>query len=213
MYRIKNEAMLKDVKDSFHPSIIEAVLDTPREIFLPPSLKHFAYTIGSIPMSYMQFVSSPLTVMRMTSYLLAKDKGMPHPDSVLEIGLGSGYQAVILAKLVRRVFSIERIQSLADDARVRISNLGIMNINIKFDDGYKGWDKYATYDRILFSACCTHIPHVIFDQLSPGGVIVAPQLHGETQHIMRYIKLDKIYSENCGPCEFVVCKNGVEINS
>lgn len=217
MYKTKNSLMLKDIENQYSKDIIEAIINTDREKFMPNSMKHLAYTLNAIPMSDMQFVSSPLTVIKMTQYLLARDLGdkriISKPDNVLEIGLGSGYQAVILSKLIRRVFSIERIQSLYSQARLRISQLGIMNINIKLDDGNHGWEAYSKYDRILFSACLAKTPIDIFSQLSVGGVLVAPLLlpNGD-QIIKRYVKLDSnsIIESNLEKCEFVSIKDGVD---
>lgn len=109
-----------------------------------------------MPISDEQWISAPLTVAKMTTYLMAYDLGdsVLEPDNVLEIGLGSGYQAVVLSHLIRRVFSIERIESLWLEARSRIAQLQIMNINIKLDDGMNGWASFAPYDRNL--TFCMH---------------------------------------------------------
>lgn len=219
MYKTKNTLMLKEIQNQFPQDIINAIICTDREIFMPNSMKHLAYTLNAIPMSDMQFVSSPLTVIKMTSYLLARDLQEPkiikNPDSVLEIGLGSGYQAVILSKLIRRVFSIERIQSLYNLARSRISKLNIMNINVKLDDGNHGWEAYAKYDRILFSTCLNQIPLNIFSQLNEGGVLVAPcNSEDGGQVIKRFIKINSrnIIQSTLEKCEFVQIRDGVDLS-
>ena len=164
-------------------------------------------------MSDSQWVSSPLTVAKMTSYLLASDikERVIEADCVLEIGLGSGYQAVILSHLIRRVFSIERIESLWLEARNRIAQLGIMNINIKLDDGMNGWSSFAPYDRILLSACAESLPETLFSQLSVGGVLVTPMYQEGSQVIKRFIKISstQITSETLESCEFVPIKQGI----
>lgn len=215
MFTIKNDLMLKNIKNKFNKEIIEALKNTNREIFIPSSMKHMAYDLESIPIGGEQFISSPLTVAKMTSYLMAYDLKNPKiikiPDSVLEIGLGSGYQAVVLSSLIRRVFSIERIESLWQESRIRIAKLNIKNINIRLDDGINGWSEFATYDRILFSACTNKISQNLIDQLSEGGVIVAPMYNGKIQEIVRFIKLNGVLSnkEVLEKCEFVPIKDGV----
>lgn len=132
---------------------------------------HLAYDLHPLDIQGAQFISSPLTVAKMTQYL-------GQGDSVLEIGLGSGYQAMVLAKAgFRRVFSIERIERLLLQARDRIRASGTLNINTKFADGQNGWGEYAPYDRVLFSACLdSSIPSAIIEQLEERGVLVAPML-------------------------------------
>ena len=100
-------------------------------------------------------------------------------DSVLEIGCGSGYQAMVLSKIFRRVFSIERIERLLLEAKERIRASGASNIHTKLGDGQSGWAEYAPYDRILFSACLSgDVPQAIIDQLEEGGILVAPMVNG-----------------------------------
>ena len=205
--------MLRDIEENFDDAIINALRKTPRELFIQDAMKHQAYNITALPMSDSQWVSSPLTVAKMTSYLLASDikERVIEADCVLEIGLGSGYQAVILSHLIRRVFSIERIESLWLEARNRIAQLGIMNINIKLDDGMNGWSSFAPYDRILLSACAESLPETLFSQLSVGGVLVAPMYQEGSQVIKRFIKTSstQITSETLESCEFVPIKQGI----
>lgn len=213
IFEIKNMKMLRDFEGEFDPDIINALKKTDREMFVQDAIKHHAFNINALPMSDSQWISSPLTVAKMTSYLLARDvKGVCEADSVLEIGLGSGYQAVILSHLIRRVFSIERIEALWLEARARIAQLGIMNINIKLDDGMNGWASFAPYDRILLSACAQSIPKSLFSQLSERGVLVAPIVSSDdnAQKIARYIKNgDKITEQILESCEFVPIKSGI----
>jgi protein-L-isoaspartate(D-aspartate) O-methyltransferase len=116
-----------------------------------------------------QWISSPLTVAKMTQYL--EIDGI---DSVLEIGCGSGYQAAILSKICRRIFTIERIDSLLKEAKNRFKKAKLNNIFTRFDDGQRGWREYAPYDRILFSATAKKIPKILFEQLADGGILLAP---------------------------------------
>jgi len=135
-------------------------------------------------------------------------------DNVLEIGCGSGYQAAILSTILRRVFTIERIESLLNEAKERFRKLNIVNIHTRLDDGRRGWREYAPYDRILFSASTPKIPETIFDQLADGGIAVAPIEDGSRQVITQFIKkggtIKKIEKESC---LFVPIKNGVEQKS
>ncbi len=192
-------------KNTFiNEELFKAFCSTPREIFSP--LKTHAYRLDALPMMGNQWISSPLTVAKMTMALDFKDA-----DSVLEIGCGSGYQAAILSKLIRRVFTIERIEKLATDAIKKFKILSYFNIHVKFDDGQNGWKNYAPYDRILLSAYTEHIPSVLFDQLEENGILVAPLLIGDQQFITRFIKKDKeITKEILEECLFVPIKNGKE---
>ena len=138
---------LIDSKFRLSLNVKEAMLRVPREVFVPSAMLHNAYNLDALPIGLNQFISSPFTVAKMTQYL--ESDGC---DSVLEIGCGSGYQAAVLSKLFRRVFSIERIDKLKREAADRFKMLGIMNVSIKFGDGQSGWEMYSPFDRILFSA-------------------------------------------------------------
>ena len=131
----------------------EAFLEVDRESFVPSQFKHLAYQLDALPLAASQWISSPLTVAKMTQHL--ELKGV---DSVLEVGCGSGYQAAILSKICRRVFTIERIDTLLKEAKSRFSELEMHNIITRFDDGQRGWKQYAPFERIRFSATPQEIP-------------------------------------------------------
>ncbi|MDR0407969.1 MAG: protein-L-isoaspartate(D-aspartate) O-methyltransferase [Campylobacteraceae bacterium] len=150
--------------------LYDAFASIEREIFTPKGFKHQAYKLDPLPLSQNQWISSPLTVAKMTLALEIDKK----TDSVLEIGCGSGYQAAILSKLIRRVFTIERIEPLLLEAKKCFKMLGISNIHARFDDGQKGWRDYAPFDRILLSASIEKVPEVLFEQLGENGILVAP---------------------------------------
>lgn len=203
--------MVEAIKERFDISknVEESMLNTPRDLFIPSGMSHIAYQLDALPLLAKQFISSPLTVAKMTEYLNINNKC----DNVLEIGLGSGYQAVILSKIFRRVFSIERVERLMEEARIRIKKLGIMNINIKFADGLNGWSQFAPYDRILFSSSVNMIPDRIIDQLSDGGILVAPMIYDNgTQVITRFIKLSSKLNlvDKLDQCSFVPTISGIE---
>ncbi|MDR0761957.1 MAG: protein-L-isoaspartate(D-aspartate) O-methyltransferase [Campylobacteraceae bacterium] len=184
-----------------------------REIFTPKGFKHQAYKLDPLPLSQDQWISSPLTVAKMT-LALEIDKSV---DSVLEIGCGSGYQAAILSKLIRRVFTIERIEPLLLEAKKCFKTLGISNIHTRFDDGQKGWRDYAPYDRILMSASIKKVPEALFEQLSENGILVAPveissnpSEQNIRQLITQYIKTKNgIRVKTLEECLFVPILDGV----
>lgn len=195
---------------SLSPLVEKAFLSVNREIFVPSGFTHLAYTLDALPMGASQWISSPLTVAKMTEYLQCEGA-----DSVLEIGCGSGYQAAILSKLIRRVFSIERIEKLLLEARMRIKKCNISNINTKLDDGQNGWNTYAPYDRILFSASIKEIPQSLVAQLGEDGILIAPIERGNAQIITRFIKHNGILNqrEELEHCVFVPVLNGLDKES
>ena len=131
-------------------------------------------------------------------------------DKVLEIGCGSGYQAAVLSHIARAVFTIERIEKLALEAKERFKKLNYYNIHVRTDDGQRGWISYAPYDRIVFSAVTREIPQNIFNQLSTNGVLVAPILVKDKQVITRFYKNgDTIKKEELDECDFVPVLDGV----
>ncbi|MDQ7083817.1 MAG: protein-L-isoaspartate(D-aspartate) O-methyltransferase [Sulfurovum sp.] len=192
------------------------VLDTPvkkaflavdREVFVPAQLKHLAYTLDALPLAESQWISSALTVAKITQYL-----ELDHVDSILEVGCGSGYQAAILSKICRRVFTIERIDILLKEAKRRFADLEIHNIFTHFDDGQRGWKHYAPFERIILSATAKSIPQALFNQLAEGGILIAPIEHAPNHHILtRYDKKQgRIYSRSLEACLFVPILNGTQ---
>lgn len=183
----------------------KAIAQTNRELFVPTGFKHNAYKLDALPMGSAQWISSPLTVAKMTEYL--EPKGA---DRVLEIGCGSGYQAAVLSKLFRGVFTIERIESLMLEAKIRFRELGLSNVHTRTDDGQNGWVQYAPYDRILFSASAKAVPQKLFEQLSDGGILVAPINKGAKQVITKFKKLGtRIEQTELEACDFVPVLDGV----
>jgi len=210
MVRMKLDRMVKEIETHIRldESVKKAFLSVDRELFVPAGFAHLAYKLDALPMQANQWISSPLTVAKMTQYLEIDHK----VDSILEVGCGSGYQAAILSKLSRRVFSIERIDSILKSAKERFSQLGLMNIITKFDDGQNGWDYHAPYDRIILSASIDKIPQEIFDQLELGGILVAPIHIRGVETIMRFHKESNgsIKQEELEPCRFVPILDGVQ---
>jgi len=185
----------------------KAFLSVDREVFVPAGFKALAYNLDALPLAASQWISSPLTVAKMTQHL--ELKGV---DSVLEVGCGSGYQAAILSKICRRVFTIERIDELLKEAKKHFAELEIHNIITRFDDGQRGWKQYAPFERILFSATAKQIPQVLFDQLAEGGILLAPVEQAENYHIItRYYKKNgRITSETIEQSLFVPILDGTQ---
>ncbi len=188
------------------PHVKKALLSVNRQAFVPKGFQHMAYQLDALPMHSEQWISSPLTVAKMTQYL-----ELSNVDSVLEIGCGSGYQAAILSHIVRRVFTIERIESLLREAKERFRQLEMHNIIPRHDDGQRGWKEYAPYERILFSATADRVPQVLFDQLKEGGILVAPIHQDGLEIITRFYKRNGgISSEAIEQCRFVPILDGTK---
>lgn len=202
----KCKKMADEIADivALTPQLYAAFCEVPRLIFSP--MARTAFSLDPQPIASNQWISSPLTVAQMTLALEAENC-----DNVLEIGLGSGYQAAILAKLAHRIFSVERIEKLAQSARERIKTLGIKNINIRHDDGNAGWPTFAPFERILLSCAAPAVPPRLFSQLKDGGILVAPVENGGGQIITKFIKNgENIREIRLNECEFVPLKSGVE---
>ena len=188
------------------PEVKKAIANTNREAFMPVGFRHNAYKLDALPIGGAQFISSPLTVAKMTEYLIPRGA-----DRVLEVGCGSGYQAAVLSHLFRGVFTIERIEALMMEAKKRFREMGLNNIHTRTDDGQNGWIVYAPYDRILFSATAQEVPAKLFDQLADGGILVAPLQKGNKQVITRFIKRgERIEEEELEDCDFVPILDGVQ---
>ena len=185
------------------PKEYKAFCEIDRKLFVPDGFKYKAYDISAIPLKEDSTISSPLTVAKMTHYL-----DLENVDSVLEIGCGSGYQAAILSKIVRRVFTVDRLCNLIKKAKDRFKKLALYNINVKCDDGRLGWKTFALYDRILLSAYIDNIENNLLNQIKEGGFILAPIKNQDKQIITKFYKNGK--KEEIEECEFVPIKKGIE---
>jgi protein-L-isoaspartate(D-aspartate) O-methyltransferase len=202
----KCKSMADEIKKvcEISDEVYNALCLSEREFFVPQGFSRHAYKLDALPMAADQWISSPLTVAKMSEALTCKGA-----DSVLEIGCGSGYQALVLSKLIRRVFTVERVERLLIEARKRFKKLNINSIHTRFDDGQNGWREFAPYDRILFSASIPQIPQKLFEQLKDGGILVAPIEKENRQIITRYTKNGKtLHVEELDDCLFVPVKDG-----
>jgi len=156
-------------KSKLDPRVMAAMGKVSREAFVSPDLKHLAYDNGPLPIGYGQTISHPYIVALMTDLLQLE------PDHVvLEVGTGSGYQAAVLSQLVKKVFTIERIQALGDASAACLKSLGYSNIEFRTGNGYDGWPEHAPYDAIIVTAAASHIPQALIEQLKFGGRLVIP---------------------------------------
>lgn len=166
--------------------VLDVMLNTPRHIFCDEALAHRAYEDTALPIGYNQTLSQPYIVARMTEALLSL--GMP--KRVLEVGTGSGYQTTILAQLVEKVFTVERILPLQEIARSRLDQLGLRNVKMKHSDGGMGWPEKAPFDGIIVTASPREVPSELIDQLAPNGRMVIPVGPDEQQELL-YIQRDE----------------------
>ena len=155
--------------DGIHPSVLEAMREVPRHELVSDNVRAAAYENRPLPIGYGQTISQPYIVALMTE--LAKPD---EDDVVLEVGTGSGYQAAVISRLVRRVYTIEIVEPLARQAEERLRGLGYHNITVRQGDGYHGWPEHAPFDAILVTAAASHIPPPLVAQLKPGGRMVIP---------------------------------------
>jgi protein-L-isoaspartate(D-aspartate) O-methyltransferase len=155
--------------DQIDPKILEVLRAAPRHQFVPESLQEASYADRALPIGFGQTISQPFIVALMTDVLNVGPNGV-----VLEVGTGSGYQAAVLAQLVRQVYTIEVIPALAARAADRLNRLGHANVSVRQGDGYYGLREAAPFDGIIVTAAAGHIPPPLLEQLKPGGRMVIP---------------------------------------
>lgn len=154
------------VKDA---RVLDAMREVPRHEFVPESLKARAYEDTPLPIGHDQTISQPYIVGFMTEALRVDED-----DIVLEVGTGSGYQAAVLSKLVKQVYSIEIVPALGVESAAVLKTLGHDNVEVRVGDGYLGWPEHAPFDAIIVTAAPDHIPEPLIEQLKPGGRLVIP---------------------------------------
>jgi protein-L-isoaspartate(D-aspartate) O-methyltransferase len=164
-----------------NPRVLEAMRKVPRHLFVPVAARERAYDDSPLPIGHDQTISQPYIVAYMTEVL------EPAPaDRVLEIGTGSGYQAAVLAELVRQVYTIEIVEPLAKSAQRTLDELGYRNIQLRHGNGYLGWPEAAPFDKVIVTAAPDEVPSALVSQLAVGGVMVVPV--GRVDQMMTIIR-------------------------
>jgi protein-L-isoaspartate(D-aspartate) O-methyltransferase len=187
-------------------AVLKAIEDTPRHLFVPELFQARAWEDSALPIACGQTISQPQIVGLMTQALQLQQR-----SRVLEIGTGSGYQTVVLAKIARYVYTVERYRTLLSDAEKRIKALGLLNVISRFGDGGEGWPEQAPFDRVLVTAATPEDPVRLLAQLKPHGVLVAPVGRGAVQSLRRYVGDGKgsFVKEELGDVRFVPLLPGV----
>jgi protein-L-isoaspartate(D-aspartate) O-methyltransferase len=171
-YALKRQQMVeRDIRDRGlkDPVVLKVMGKVPRHLFVDESLRSRAYGDHPLPIGEGQTISQPYVVALMTEALRLRRE-----DRVLEIGTGSGYQAAVLAEIVKEVYTIEIRKSLADKAAERLAGLEYRNVKVKYGDGYFGWEEHAPFDAIIITAAANHIPPPLIKQLKEGGRLIVP---------------------------------------
>ena len=171
--------------------VLAAMREIPRHIFVDEALASRAYEETALPIGFGQTISQPYIVARMTEAILA---GGPIGD-LLEIGTGSGYQTAVVARLVRRVNSVERIARLLSLARERLRELGLRTVRLKHSDGTIGLPEYAPFDGILVTAAPEIVPNALLEQLKPGGRMVLPAGGRDGQRLLRITRTPRGFTK------------------
>jgi protein-L-isoaspartate(D-aspartate) O-methyltransferase len=203
---MKNQSMINSqikARGVSDQRVIKAMLKVERNLFVPLTQKNLAYEDEPLPIGSGQTISQPYIVALMTELLELKGE-----EKVLEIGTGSGYQAAILAELVKEAYSIELLKPLAEGSRQLLKELGYENIKIKQGDGFLGWPEYAPFDAVIVTCAPEEIPPVFLEQLAEGGRLVIP-VGIEYQELRQLKKKEgKILSRDIIPVRFVPMLRG-----
>jgi len=196
--RMKMVQQQLEARDITDPEVLEAMRTVKRHLFVPKLQRFFAYVDHPLPIGYGQTISQPYIVAYMTQAARLKPE-----DKILEIGTGSGYQAAVLARIVKEVYSIEIIEALALRAEKTLNSIGYQNIFIKHGDGYQGWEEHAPYDAIIVTAAPDHVPEKLLEQLVVGGRMVIP-VGSVSQELYVITKTEEgIEKESLLPVRFV----------
>lgn len=194
---VENQIVRRNITD---PAVLDALLKTPRHLFVDEGLRPHAYADASLPIGEKQTISQPFMVAAMTVAL-----GLKGGERILEIGTGSGYQTAVLAHLVSRVYTIERISSLASRARRVFDQLRLTNINLKVGDGTVGWRDQAPFDGIIVTAGGPDVPKEFLEQLAIGAPLIVPVGPLDQQKLLRLVRTeeDNYTREELMDCRFV----------
>jgi protein-L-isoaspartate(D-aspartate) O-methyltransferase len=177
--QLVDELKSKGIADN---AVLGAIGKVPRHCFVPLSLKEHAYTDAALPIACKQTISQPYTVAKQTELLEVKPR-----LRILEIGTGSGYQSAVLKQMGAYIYTIERQRNLYESAKQIFQTLSL-SIASTYGDGYKGWVEFAPFDRVLITCGCLEIPQELLNQLTVGGILVAPVGDGEKQEMIKIVK-------------------------
>ena len=193
MLDVKKIRLILELRESgiSDSKILSAIEKIPREKFIPENFRNQAYDNLALPIGDNQTISQPFVVAKMTQLL-----ELESTHKVLEIGTGSGYQSSVLSKLVRRVYTIERIKNLLLKAEKIFKELKISNIVTKYADGNLGWKEQIPFDRIIITAATPIISKEIESQIHNGGIIVSPMIQDNKQVIIKYKKINNILTSD-----------------
>lgn len=187
-------------------AVLERMRNVPRHIFVDEALSSRAYEDTALPIGFGQTISQPYIVARMTEALL---EGGPL-FNVLEVGTGCGYQTAVLAPLVQKLYTIERIEPLVQRAKQRIKELGIRNVRFRHGDGSLGWKAHAPYDGILVTAAPLVVPDALLQQLKVGGRLIVPVGPEGQQELVRITRKEQgFHRQSLGPVAFVPLLSGI----
>ena len=192
-------------------AVLDQIRNVPRHLFVDEALATRAYEDTALPIGHGQTISQPFVVARMTEAMIQAGT----PGKVLEIGTGCGYQTAVMSPLVRFIYSIERIGALQERARQRLRELNISNVHLRHGDGFQGWSGHAPYDVILMAAAPLAIPDVLFQQLAPGGRLIAPVGPEGRQQLVRITRRvderrgEEFHKETLGLVSFVPLLKGL----
>ncbi len=195
---VESQLVARGVKDGL---VLKAMRDVPRHLFVPERSRGSAYQDHPLGIGYGQTISQPYIVALMTELLKPKED-----QAALEVGTGSGYQAAILSRITKEVYTIEIIPALGASAEKRITEIGYNNIHVKIADGYFGWKEHAPFDCVIVTAASDHVPPPLITQLKNGGRMVIPVGHPfQVQHLMLVTKSmeGEIQMRNILPVRFV----------
>ncbi len=201
---VREQIEARGVRDA---RVLAAMRKVPRHLFVPGELQAQAYWDQPLPIGHRQTISQPYIVAFMSEAM-----ELNPDDRVLEIGTGSGYQAAILAELVREVWSIEIVEPLGKEAAARLKDLGYERVKLRIGDGYRGWPEAAPFDAIMVTAAPDHVPPALVEQLGEGGRLVLP-VGRFSQDLLRVRRTAKgIVQENLLPVRFVPMVGEAEKN-
>ncbi len=196
------ELMAQGITDK---KVLHAIDIIPRQLFVPEEEQLYAYSNTALPIACAQTISQPYVVALMTQSML-----LSHPNKVLEIGTGSGYQAAILSTCVETVYTIERIRDLYERASQRFTHLALKNIHSFYGDGMLGLSPHAPFDAILVTARATKVPEGLLQQLVEGGVLIMPVGDAQEQELMLIKKTKgQVIYQSLGAVVFVPLQGGI----